>query len=246
MSQEQIAEFVKNNVVKKKVESGVLTRADFLRRLPSQVEEIITTNKGIEYYNTPCAFDIETTSFKEGDEKRAIMYHWQFEFNNIVTFGRTWTEFIELLEQIHYVLNLQPNQRVVVYVHNLQYEWGFMHNWFDWDDIFFLDKGKPATAITGNFEFRDSLVLAGGKGLAKIGEDLQHHDIQKMVGDLDYSKIRHSGTELTPAELKYCENDVRVLCAYIAEKIEQDGDITRIPMTNTGYVRRFLEESLLQ
>ena len=34
--------------------------------------------KGKYYYNIPCAFDIETSSFYEGDEKRAIMYIWQF------------------------------------------------------------------------------------------------------------------------------------------------------------------------
>lgn len=60
-----------------------------------------------------------------------------------------------------------------------------------------------------------------------------------MVGDLDYTKIRHSKTPLTEQEWGYCEADIRVLLAYIQEKIESDGDITQIPLTNTGYVRNY-------
>ena len=40
----------------------------------SENAETIKTAKKIEYYNMPCAFDIETTSFYAGEEKRAIMY----------------------------------------------------------------------------------------------------------------------------------------------------------------------------
>ena len=62
---------------------------------------------------------------------------------------------------------------------------------------------------------------------------------EKLVGNLDYSKIRHSKTPLTDEELAYCINDVKVVMSYIQEKIEMDGDITRIPLTNTGYVRNY-------
>ena len=37
----------------------------------------IKNNKQIEFYNIEAAFDIETTSTKCGDEKRAFMYVWQ-------------------------------------------------------------------------------------------------------------------------------------------------------------------------
>ena len=64
-----------------------------------------------------------------------------------------------------------------------------------------------------------------------------------MVGDLDYSKVRHSKTPLTKKEYGYCENDIRVLLSYIREKIEHDGDITKIPLTNTGYVRNYCRKA---
>lgn len=38
--------------------------------------ETIRNNKKIEYINLPCGFDIETTSYKEGETKSAFMYIW--------------------------------------------------------------------------------------------------------------------------------------------------------------------------
>ena len=46
-------------------------------------------------------------------------------------------------------------------------------------------------------------------------------------------------TPLTEKEFGYCENDIRVLLSLIQEKIEQDGNIHKIPYTLTGYVRNF-------
>ena len=66
-----------------------------------------------------------------------------------------------------------------------------------------------------------------------------------MVGDLDYSLLRHAGTPISDKELKYSENDVRVVMAYIQESIENCGDITRIPLTKTGYVRAYCRNACM-
>ena len=50
--------------------------------------------------------------------------------------------------------------------------------------------------------------------------DLFNLPVEKMVGDLDYSKIRTHLTPLTETEMKYCENDIKVITAYIKEQIE--------------------------
>ena len=46
----------------------------------------------------------------------------------------------------------------------------------------------------------------------------------------------------TENELAYCNNDVEIVLAYINEQIEQYGNITKIPMTNTGRVRKFVKD----
>lgn len=205
----------------------------------------IVEDGDFEYFNIPVAFDIETTSFIAGKDstgeqiKAATMYIWQFGINGTVIYGRTWEEWFNLLNELVDYLELSSRRRLIIYVHNLGYEFQFIRKWFDWDKVFAIKQRRPVYAICGGLEFRCSLFLSN-YALAYIGDHLLHkYPVKKMVGDLDYSKARHSKTPLTEKELGYCINDVKVLMSYIQEKIEQDGDITKIPLTNTGYVRNY-------
>lgn len=224
--------------------AGLLSRDDFIVEIANANFPIYMDNRGKEWYNIPAAFDIEVSSFEQEGEKRACMYVWQFGIWNYVTYGRTWQEFKALLSVVSTILSLSEDRVLTVFVHNLPYEFQFMRKWFDWDKLFFLDERKPVYAIYGGIQFRCSLKLSS-KSLERVGKDLQKYKVEKMVGDLDYSLIRTSATPLTEKELGYCENDIRVLLAYIQEKIEQDGNITAIPLTNTGYVRNFCRKSCL-
>lgn len=205
--------------------------------------DIIIKNK-VEYYNCPCSFDIETTSFyvqlETGEkEKRATMYIWQLGINGTVIYGRTWDDFLDTLQYAENFLSLSKRRKLVIYVHNLGYEFQFIRKWFKWDKVFALKQRRPVYATTGGFEFRCSLFLSN-YSLEYLGNNLlTKYPVTKMVGDLDYSKLRHSGTPLTDKEMLYCINDVRVVMSYIQEKIEIDGGITEIPLTNTGYVRNY-------
>lgn len=193
--------------------------------------------------NVPAAFDIETSSFYEAGQRRAIMYIWQFGIGDYVTYGRTWQQFINLCDNIQAIFNLnRSNWKMLVFVHNLPYEFQWIRKQFEWDKVFLIDRRKPCYAVTGGIEFRCSLKLSGGRSLEAVGNELLWHDVRKLKGNLDYSKLRTEYTPLTEKEMAYCENDIRVLCAYIEEKIKQDGDITKIPLTNTSYVRRLVKE----
>ena len=217
-------------------ETGLISQGDFLLKILSADLPVVTNNKKISFYNVPCAFDIEVSSFYYNGEKNASMYIWQFGILNWVTYGRTWEEYQNFLAVLSEVLGLSEDMRLVVYVHNLAYEWQFVRKILKWDKVFFLDERKPVYAITGGYEFRCSLKLSS-KSLAKVGEDLVKYKEHKHVGDLDYQLNRFHSTPLTDEELGYCEADIRVLLAYIQEKIETDRQIDYIPLTNTGYVR---------
>lgn len=198
---------------------------------------------GYHVINVPCAFDIETTSFYEGDVKRAIMYIWQFALNGYVFVGRTWQEFVDFLHRLEMILNIDDSNRLYVYVHNLSYEFQFMRKWLKWDNVFAVDSRTPIKALTSDgIEFRDSYILSGYK-LEKVGEQLQKYKVKKLVGNLDYNVMRTSDTVLTSDELQYCVNDVLVVSAYIQEQIEMYGGITKIPLTNTGRVRDYCRNS---
>lgn len=227
---------------------AMISMNDFLNEVSQLDLPTFKDNKSIVWYNIPSSFDIETSSFYENaiispENKRAIMYIWMFGIGDLVTYGRTWEELEVFLIALQAILGIDSKHRLVVYVHNLPYEWQFIRKRFKWDKVFLLEDRKPVKARMGGLEFRCSLKLSGGKSLANVGKDLQNHKVEKKVGDLDYSLIRTPLTPLTEKEMGYCEYDIRVLNAYISEKIEQDGNITRIPLTNTGYVREYCRKA---
>ena len=208
---------------------------------------LIKTNKKIEYINLPAGFDIETTSYKVDEVKTAFMYVWMFGIghNQPVYYGRTWDEFLEVCEELQARLDLSENKRLVVYVHNLGYEFQFMRKYFNWIDggLFAVDERKPIKCLCDyGIEFRDSYILSGFS-LENTAKNLAKYKVKKMVGDLDYSLIRTHETALTDVEMGYCESDIEVITAYIQEQIELYGDVTKIPMTNTGRVRNFVRDN---
>lgn len=216
------------------------------------VEPYLTTVQGkrkLRYYNIPCAFDIETTSFfrstgSTGDsEKCACMYVWQFGIFGCCIIGRTWYDFTTMVNQLTDLLEIGGNRRLICYVHNLAFEFQFFRHRFKWDKVFSLESRKPVYAVTDNgIEFRCSYILSG-YGLAHLGKQLTVYKVEKMVGDLDYKLMRHSRTPLTETEIGYCINDIKVVMAYIMERIEHDGSISKLPITKTGYVRRYCRAS---
>ena len=209
------------------------------------------SNTKVEYYNIIFTFDIETSNFTEkplkGDtnNKRSIMYIWQLAINGRVIIGREWFEFLYAIDHIVEKLSLTKDRRILIYVHNLAFEFQFIRKFFKWKKVFAIDTRKPIYALTDNgIEFRCSYILTN-YSLAKLADQLQKYHVKKMVGDLDYSKIRTPLTPLTPEELQYCINDVLVVSAYIKEAKDKEGSICRIPLTCTSYCRRFVRHNCL-
>lgn len=205
----------------------------------------INTNKKVTYLNIESAFDIETTSYINNGEKSAFMYIWMFGFGlgKDIFYGRTWEDFLDLAEKLQHYFGLNENRRLVIYIHNLGYEFQFMCKYFNWENVFAINERKPIKALCSyGIEFRDSYILSG-YSLANTAKNLTTHKVRKMEGDLDYSLIRHQSTQLTEKELGYCSNDIEIILAYINEQIAQYEDITKIPLTNTGRVRKYVKDA---
>ena len=220
---------------------------DVLRMVEPQLMTV-TTNTKHSYYNIPCSFDIETSSFfrtfgNRESQKCACMYEWTFGIGGAVIIGRTWQQFKTMIDTVVNYLGLSPYTRLLCTVHNLSYEFQFLRKRFKWERVFSNSERKPIYALSSvGIEFRCSYLLSG-YSLAKLGENLTKFKVEKLVGFLDYDKIRHSKTPLTENELAYCANDVRVVMAYMQEQIDECGDISKIPLTKTGFVRRYCKES---
>lgn len=225
--------------IKKEVAYNI---SDFPYTLLKNLPIIKKAKKG-EFYNVSSAFDIETTTIeppKHEDEyiynPYGFMYHWQFCINNMVVFGRTWEEFTLFLDNIRSTLHLNENRKLIVYVHILGYEFQFMKDFLQIDNIFAKDKRKPMKVLSQGIEFRCSYFLSN-MSLNKFCENSKLCIHYKMQDTYDYKKLRTPTTPLTNDELAYCYNDVRGLCECIDTKLLDD-DIATIPLTNTGYVRR--------
>ena len=151
----------------------------------------------IEYYNIPAAFDIETSSFYQDGEKRAVMYIWQLGICGVNFTGRTWEDLKDTLRAVRAALDISQYKRLVIYDHNLSYEFQWIRKHFTWKQVFAIDMRKVCYAVTEDgFEFRCSYILTG-KSLEQVGKDLTVLPVDKLHS-LDYKLIRLSNTEIDP------------------------------------------------
>lgn len=174
-----------------------------------------------------------------------LMYVWQLAINGSVIIGRTWEEFIQVCKAIAEFNHLEKNKRVIIWVHSLAFEMQFIKELFTWTKVFAISNRKPIYAINDmNIEFRCSYILSG-YNLATLANNLLKYKIRKLVGDLDYDLPRHEETPISEQEIKYCINDVLIVSAFIQEEIIRNKSITNIPLTATGYARKYVKRNCL-
>lgn len=213
--------------------------------------------KGKLLCDNPMSFDIETSSgfmknnkiipfnkkyspeYWEEYEKVGIMYIWQFAIDNNVFYGRTINDLLEFLDELEEVC---PAYKFV-YIHNQAFEFqAVLRESFSIESVFARDVRHPmSTTLTDyNIEFRCSYFLTN----LSLDNCVKEYRLitQKLVGDLDYIKIRTPLTRLSKQELDYCFNDVLILTEMILKFREEYKHIYNIPLTQTGEVRRDLRK----
>ena len=226
---------------------------EFLAALPKKFKIYHNRSKKNpkKYIELLAAFDTESTSYKVGETKTAWTYVWMLAIEDNIILGRTLDEFEAFTDRLAEYLELRPNQdedpgqMLAIYIHNEAFDFQFIKDRFLWKDVFALDNRKPVRALAANgIEFRCSYVLSG---LSLANLPIKDSDIKKLVGGLEYGKIRHSETPLTQKEIDYCCADVAVIIQYIREKLRDNKDnLAKIPMTRTGYVRRDVRRKCLK
>lgn len=201
-------------------------------------KDIVKSGKHKIYQRHPMTFDIETSKIPTDDEGhyQAFMYIWQVCIEGNVVFGRRWEELQEFMKNVVNAYKLSEGERVVVYVHNLSFEFQFIQDFFNFTDVFAMASRSILTAKTAHLEFRCSYKLSN-MSLAKFIENTPNTLHYKGVDDLDYATVRTPDTPLTEVEYGYCFNDVKGLYECVMELLKED-NIATIPLTSTGYVRR--------
>lgn len=203
-----------------------------------------TTKTKKKYKDIVCAFDIETTALSEINQ--AVLYVWMFQLGNRETIvGRTWEEFLHLLHRLRD--ELSSNEYLVVYVHNLSYEFQFLRGIYNFhpEEVFAVEPRKVLKCeMFEHFEFRCSY-LHSNMSLKEYTEKMGVKHVKQSGAAFDYTKRRYPWTELTPSEWRYCIHDVKGLVEALQTEMNHDGDtLYSIPLTSTGYVRRDVKESM--
>lgn len=207
-----------------------------------------------EYLQTFGVYDIEATTIYKGHAPDwivapwAFMYHWQMSVGGYLIVGRTWEEWLEFFDRLEEVLQFNGNKQLVIYVHNLGYEFQFMRDflerYFDGFTVFASKARQPITVQTGRgVQFRCSYKLTN-MSLEKAVKNELGVVHAKAAGDLNYKKRRTPKTRLTKTELGYCVGDVISLYELIDRRLINEHDsLESIPMTSTGYVRRMCRKA---
>lgn len=229
-----------------------------MKNIPFAVSEIFenstyTYNRKKKYYYVKigCGFDIETTTITDGVKPIAgYCYHWQMSFDRRVICGRSLEKMLEFFTAIsEYLKDIEVKGKPVkllVLVANLGYEWQYCKKyWYHLGitEFFCKEVRNPLTFTVGsNIEFREVIGLFG-KSLDNIAKN--YCTTQKLIGDLDFTKIRNSMTKMTYTEIKYCMNDVLILSElgnYIFNNFY--GKKSAMPLTSTGFVRNAIKKDI--
>ena len=166
----------------------------------------------------------------------SLPYIWQFSFHDNYYYGRNFRDLVKVLEK------LPSDIHFIIWVHNLGYEFEFMCDFLEFENVFARQARHPIKAIPSkysNIEFRCSYMLTRlsldnwGK---KLGVDKLH--------SLDYTVLRTPNTPLTKEELAYCVRDCEVVYKGICQYRDKYEHVKNIPLTQTGEVRRELKNRL--
>lgn len=206
------------------------------------------------YSNCVFTFDVETTSvflnngvpeqfshehdenYYKDMEKIGFVYLWQFGINDDVYYGRTLEEFKFFIDKLIEYCEC----KIIIYIHNAQFEFAFLRNVFCFNNVFARKKRRPIYFTYNNAEFRCSYMLTR-LSLDNWAKE-KKLPVKKLTGTIDYTVIRTPFTTLEEELIKYGENDILVMYYGLLEYKKRYLYMYEIPLTQTGIVRREYNE----
>lgn len=190
------------------------------------------------YYTKIVTLDTETCIYKGNGYITDI----SLTFEGIATYYcRTISELFVFLDIVQKKLSDGLENRMIIYVHNLSYDYVFLRN------ALIEHYGFPVNSLAvkthkyvsmdfGFFEFRDSLILTQ-KSLDKLTRD-ENVKVKKAVGYWDYNKIRSPHSVRSNNEMYYVNVDTISLCMALRSVFRSRKCCTAdVPLTSTGFIR---------
>ena len=210
--------------------------------------------KNMIYCLEPVIVDIESSNNHAEDPQdlRTWITSIQVIFHNEYHLFRRPSKLIEWYRGIYKKYHLEPThikKRLITFIHNLSYDISYLYPYLlelpEFDDEYtgiIEAPNKFLSFVRGSLEFRCSYRLSG-MSLEKWGNEM-HVMHPKQIGLYDYDAILYQDDKIDDASQKYDLYDVLCLKECIEKQLEHfKDDLTSIPLTSTGYVRRALRRS---
>lgn len=201
----------------------------------------------LSYWSQPIFLDIETSHNHDDDNPITWVTSICCRFNHKTELFRKISDWIEWMKMLIFLYSLDENRRMIVYIHNASYDLSYLVPYIQRDlpnyDLKsgIVDNKKIITYIQPPFEYRCTWLLTG-KSLEIWGKDFDVEH-KKKIGMYDYDAIIYPDTPLSDQQMAYIENDVLCMEECFEKQLEFNHDnITTIPLTATGYVRRDLRK----
>lgn len=209
----------------------------------------------VEYYNFPCSFDIETTTIRPGEldynvgnDAPPIAFPYLFQWNiyGHVVMVRTYSHAMKIFEWLSKYFRLAINRRLVLFVHNLNFEYFFFRDLWKIEPqySFALDDKHPVTIVCKNgLMFRDSYKLTN-MSLEALSKDwAQKYKKDKEL--IDYSELRTPYSVLSHDVLLYSALDVLSLSESVENYLNARSEKlwTNCP-TSTSFIRKRLKTTI--
>lgn len=188
-------------------------------------------------------FDIETTTIITDVIKGKPIRHgfiWSGQFFDGTDYIQV-RSLEDTIKRLHIIADDNKEEspyKIVIFVHNLSYEFQFIKDFFHFTKILCTDKRKIIAAETDQLVFRCSYFLSN----MSLEKFMQFEGVPEeyQKSNMDYLKIRYPWTKITEDEYIYCKNDVVGLHMAVKHRIDDctNQDINNLPLTSTGYVRK--------
>lgn len=217
-----------------------------------EVSDLINpTGKKITKKSTPLlavgmGFDCETSRISS-DSDISCVYVWQFSIGHYNFLCRDFKSIIRFINELSELIkDVHNNAYSIVFDANIKYEFSYFQGILSEHitDIFAKSTTDVCSfTLLNNIKFQECLGVFG-TSLANLAKT--YTTTKKRKGDLDYSKIRNSSTNMSRKEVLYSVNDVAILSELLPVAVDmyiKKG--YKIPLTQTGIVRQEIKHSML-
>lgn len=201
----------------------------------------LTKRRNRKSYLYATEYAVLDTETSHAGEDAGWVYQWAFKLADLFIIGRRPSEFIRLLELLRDHYELSGMKSIIIYVHNLSYDFQYLK----WDlkrydpNLSVMATDAHSVLIADIFGFR---LLCSYK-LSGLSLDLfaktYAETYRKAYGLIDYNIIRYQDDELTPDDWEYMLSDVAAQHDAIRGLLTAQGYkyAYQAPYTSTGFVR---------